>query len=48
MNLYQTPPESLTVGGVEYPIDTDFRVWAEFQSAMTAKEGTDAEKAERL
>lgn len=47
MSLYQTPPEALTVGGVEYPIDTYFRVWTKFQAAMTAK-GTDSEKAERL
>ena len=47
MSLYQTPPESLTVGGPEYPIDTDFRVWVKFQAAVTEK-GTDGKKAERL
>lgn len=47
MSLYQAPPETLTVCGLEYPIDTDFRVWVEFQTAMTSK-GTDREKAARL
>ena len=47
MSLYHAPPESLTVGGLEYPIDTDFRAWVQFQAAMTEK-GTDGEKAERL
>ena len=46
MSLYQAPPESLTIGGTEYPVDTDFRVWMKFQAAMTR--GTDREKAERL
>ena len=47
MSLYQAPPDSLTVGGLEYPVDTDFRVWVGFQAAMTEK-GADGEKAERL
>lgn len=47
MSLYQAPPGALTVGGLEYPIDTDFRVWVQFQAAMTGK-GTDQEKAARL
>lgn len=27
MTLYENLPESLTVDGVQYPIDTDFRTW---------------------
>lgn len=34
MSLYQTPPETITVSGVEYPIDTDFRYWVRFQGIL--------------
>lgn len=47
MSLYQAPPETICVNGREYPIDTDFRVWVEFQSILTG-DGKDQEKAGRL
>lgn len=34
MSLYTTPPETVTVSGIEYPIDTDFRIWIEFQQIL--------------
>lgn len=34
MSLYTTPPETITVSGIEYPIDTDFRTWVEFQQIL--------------
>lgn len=47
MSLYQAPPDSILVDGVEYPIDTDFRVWVEFQGILTGK-SDDEEKAGQL
>lgn len=47
MSLYQSPPETITVDGTEYPVDTDFRVWTEFQAILTDR-AADREKAERL
>lgn len=47
MSLYREPPESVTVQGKEYPIETDFRRWIEFQGMLVAKED-DVKKAERL
>lgn len=47
MSLYQAPPEAIAVNGWEYPIDTDFRVWMEFQSILTC-DGQEREKAECL
>lgn len=47
MSLYQKPPETLTINGKTFPIETDFRTWIAFQQAMSAKE-PDREKAERL
>lgn len=47
MSLYQAPPETICVNGQEYSIDTDFRVWMEFQSILT-RDGKEREKAERL
>ena len=47
MSLYREPPESVTVQGKEYPVDTDFRRWIEFQGMLVAKED-DTTKAERL
>ena len=35
------------VGGMEYPVDTDFRVWIGFQSILTSQEG-DEEKSARI
>lgn len=47
MSLYQAPPETVTVGGAEYPVETDFRFWVDFQSILNSK-GHEQEKAERL
>lgn len=47
MSLYQAPPEALEIDGIWYPVDTDFRVWMEFQSILTEK-SDDEEKAGRL
>lgn len=47
MSLYQRPPGAITVCGVEYPVDTDFRTWIEFQAILTG-DGQEREKAERL
>lgn len=47
MSLYQSPPDTVTVGGRKYPVETDFRVWTEFQSILTGS-GPEGERAERL
>lgn len=47
MSMYQTPPDSILVDGVECPVDTDFRVWVEFQSILTGN-GSDEDKAGRI
>lgn len=47
MSLYQVPPDTITVNGREYPVETDFRVWVEFQSILTWS-GTEGERADRL
>lgn len=47
MSLYQAPPESIAVDGTEYPIETDFRAWVNFQGILLGR-GTDAEKAEKI
>lgn len=47
MSLYQSPPDTITVSGREYPVETDFRVWVEFQSILTGS-GPEGERAERL
>lgn len=47
MSLYQAPPETITVNGWEYPVDTDFRFWMEFQSIILSG-GQEQERAERL
>lgn len=47
MSLYQTPPETVLIDGVEYPIKTDFRKWIEFQGILTYG-GNTSEKAVRL
>lgn len=47
MSLYQSPPDTITVNGQEYPIDTDFRVWTDFQSILTGDK-REREKAECL
>lgn len=47
MSLYKKPPEAITVNGVEYPIDTDFRVWVRFQGVLLSDE-TDSDKAGKI
>lgn len=47
MSLYQIPPGTITVRGQGYSIDTDFRVWVDFQSILT-ENGQERENAERL
>lgn len=47
MSLYKTPPETITVSGVEYPIDTDFRYWVRFQGILLSGD-TSEKKAERI
>lgn len=47
MSLYTTPPDTINVNGVEYPVDTDFRAWVRFQSILLADESND-EKAIKL
>lgn len=42
MSLYQTPPDTITVNGVEYPVDTDFRAWVRFQGILLADDTNDA------
>ena len=33
------------VEGIEYPVDTDFRVWIGFQSIFTSQEGNEEKSA---
>lgn len=47
MSLYQTPPDTITVNGVEYPVETDFRVWVRFQGIFLS-DGTNEAKAEKV
>ena len=47
MSLYESPPESITIDGVEHPIDTDFRFWIRFQAALLSGK-TEEEKAKDL
>lgn len=47
MSLYQTPPESIIVSGVEYPIDTDFRYWVRFQGILMSGD-ENGKKAEKI
>lgn len=47
MSLYQKPPESIIVDGVEYPIDTDFRVWVQFQGILLSDDTNDV-KADKV
>ena len=48
MSLYQSPPEALEIDGVQYPIDTDFRTWIEFQSIITKNNSTEEKTADLL
>lgn len=47
MSLYTTPPDTITVNGSEYPVDTDFRAWVRFQGILIS-DGTDNEKAAKV
>ena len=47
MSLYREPPETITVEGVKYAVETDFRMWISFQSIMTGRAG-DEEKAAQV
>ena len=35
---YDKPPESIMIDGVEYPINTDFRIWMKFYNAAQNRE----------
>lgn len=47
MSLYTKPPDTITIEGVEYQVDTDFRVWVRFQGILLS-DGTDDEKAVKV
>lgn len=47
MSLYTLPPDTITVDGAEYPVDTDFRAWVRFQGILLA-DGTNDAKAEKV
>lgn len=47
MRFFESPPEYLTIDGVQYPIDTDFRTWIRFQQIITQQK-TDEEKTADL
>lgn len=46
--IFGSLPTSITVGGVEYPIKTDFRDWIEFEKQLTAYSDSDVEKANQI
>lgn len=47
MSLYTTPPDTITVNGADYQVDTDFRAWVRFQGILIS-DGTDNEKAAKV
>ena len=47
MSLYTIPPHTITVDGVEYHVETDFRTWVRFQGVLL-DDKTNDEKAENL
>lgn len=47
MSLYQKPPESIIVNGAEYPVNTDFRVWVQFQGILLSDDTNDV-KADKV
>ena len=47
MTLYENLPESLTIDGVQYPIDTDFRTWVTLYDKVCNGK-TDEEKTTAL
>lgn len=48
MRLFEAPPESLIIDGKEYPIETDFRKWIEFQTIMVKNNSEDEKTADLL
>lgn len=47
MFLFKEPPKSLYLEGIQYPLNTDFRIWIKFEKIITSKEN-DREKALKL
>lgn len=47
MNLYSTPPDTITVDGVEYQVETDFRFWVKFQGILLSDK-TDEQRANEI
>lgn len=47
MSLYSTPPDTITVDGVEYQVETDFRFWVKFQGILLSDK-TDEQKANEI
>lgn len=47
MSLYSLPPDFISVNGVNYEIETDFRFWANFQGILLGHE-TNGEKARKI
>lgn len=47
MFLFKEPPKSIVLEGIEYPLNTDFRIWIKFEKIITSKEN-DQEKALKL
>lgn len=49
MNLFvSAPPTSLTIAAQDYPINSDFRTWAQYEQALIDKNLSKHEKAEKL
>lgn len=42
MSLYTSPPDTIIVNGAEYPVDTDFRTWVQFQAILLSDDSNDA------
>lgn len=47
MSLYQSPLETVTVSGVEYQIETDFRFWIKFQGVLLSADPVE-KKSEQI
>lgn len=47
MRFFEAPPEEIYIDGIAYHIDTDFRVWIEFQNLIT-QNISDEEKTANL
>ena len=48
MSFFETPPEQLTIDGVNYPIDTDFRTWIKFQNIIISNKSDDEKTADLI